>query len=185
MNTIPDILRSHPRDDRVHHRYQADGITANLRPSNTTSAGHDSSHVDETNAWGNMPNDNQGGEGLAEYTAQDAVTANDGEKPDKTREARVIQRAARGHILKHINESPTNALTIGRQRLFRSCKATANEVHDKYRKMYLGPVPHLLLCLEWLVTSAQGSSTAVKRQREGTKVLQEILDLNDEHRQMR
>lgn len=130
-----------------------------------------------------MPSGDQRVEGLTEYTAQDAIEASDGEEPDRTKEALKIQRAAR-RLLKHI-ETSNDALTIGRQRLFKSCKASANNVHVKYRKIYLGPVPHLLLCLEWLVTRTQGLKTAIKRRREQATLLQEKLDLSTEHKQKR
>lgn len=134
--------------------------------------------------------DQQTTEGFAEYTAQGAVDVGDGEEPDKTKEARVIQKAARRYILKaedpHIEENfnDRDALAKGRNRLFKSCKASAKVVHVKYRKIYLGPVPHLLLCLEWIVTRAQDSKNAIKAQRvEAT--LQEKSDLIVQHKLMR
>jgi hypothetical protein len=135
--------------------------------------------------------DQQTTEGLAEYTAQDAVDVGDGEEPDKTKEARVIQKAARRYILKdtqvdehYIEGNSNDALTKGRNRLFKSCKASAKAVHVKYRKIYLGLVPHLLLCLEWIVTRAQDSKNAIKARRvEAT--LQEKSDLIAEHKLMR
>lgn len=168
MNTIPDILHS-----RISH--------AQPRLSNMTNVRHLSSHTDGTDGLGDIPSDDQG---LAEYTAQDAIDAGDEEEPDKTKEALVIQRAARRHILKNIEESSNDALAIGRHRLFKSCKATTNDVHVKYRKIYLGPVPHLLLCLEWLVTCAESLKAEAKRRRAESKGLQEKLDLTAEHKLM-
>lgn len=135
--------------------------------------------------------DQQSTEGLAEYTAQDAVDAGDGEGPDKTKEALVVQMAARRYILKYtqseehyVEENSNGALTKGRDRLFKSCKASAKAVHVKYRKFYLGPVPHLLLCLEWIITHAQDSKNAIKARRvEAT--LQEKSDLIVQHKLMR
>jgi hypothetical protein len=137
--------------------------------------------------------DQQTTEELAEYTAQDAVDVGDGEEPDKTKEARVIQKAARRYILKdtqaeehHIDENFNDALTKGRNRLFKSCKASAKAVHVKYRKFYLGPIPHLLLCLEWIVTRAQDSKNAIKARRaEVVVTLQEKSDLIVQHKLMR
>jgi hypothetical protein len=150
-----------------------------------TSVRHHSSHTDGTDGLGDIPRDDQG---LAEYTAQDAIDAGNEEEPDKTKEARIIiQRAARRHmthILKHMEESSNDALAIGRHRLFKSCKATVNGVHVKYRKIYLGPVPHLLLCLEWLVTRAESLKVDAKRRRAESKGLQEKLDLTAEHKLM-
>jgi len=148
-----------------------------------TIGGHNTSPADCLDGLGDMPSGDQRVEGLTEYTAQDAIEASDGEEPDRTKEALKIQRAAR-RLLKHI-ETSNDALTIGRQRLFKSCKASANNVHVKYRKIYLGPVPHLLLCLEWLVTRTQGLKTAIKRRREQATLLQEKLDLSTEHKQKR
>jgi hypothetical protein len=135
--------------------------------------------------------DQQITEGLAEYTAQDAVGVDYGEEPDKTKEARVIQKAARRYILKdtqaeeyYIEENSIDSLTKGRNRLFKSCKSSAKAVHVKYRKVYLGPVPHLRLCLEWIVTRAQDSKNAMKARRvEAT--LQEKSDLILQHKLMR
>ena len=186
MNTIPDVLRSRSSNIRDHHLRRPDGFTAvhaNSRPSDMTIGGNVTSPADGLDALGDIPSGDQRVEGLTEYTAQDAIEASDGEGPDRTEEALIIQRAAR-RFLKHI-ETSNNALTIGRQRLFKLCKASANGVHFKYRKIYLGPVPHLLLCLEWLVTHTEGLKTAIKRRREQATLLQEKLDLNVEHKQMR
>lgn len=169
MNTIPDILQS-----RISH--------AHPRLSNMTNVRHHPLHTDGTDGLVEIPSDDRG---LAEYTAQDAIDAGDEEETDKTKEARlVIQRAARRHILKRTEESSNDALAIGRHRLFKSCKATTNDVHVKYRKIYLGPVPHLLLCLEWLVTRAESLKADAKRRRAESKVLQEKLDLNAEYKLM-
>lgn len=186
MNTIPDVLR--PRSSKIqdHHLRRSGGFAsahANSRPSEVTIGGHVTSPADGLDGLGDMPNNDQRVEGVSEYTAQDASEASDGEEPEVTKEAIIIQRAAR-RFLKHI-EISNDVLTIGRQRLFRSCKASANDVHVKYRKIYLGPVPHLLLCLEWLVTRTQGLKTAIKRRRGQATLLQEKLDLNVEHKQMR
>ena len=135
--------------------------------------------------------DQQTTEGLAEYTAQDAVRVGDGEERDRTKEARIIQKAARRYILKdtqaeelYIEENSNYALTKGRNRLFKSCKASAKAVHAKYRKFYLGPVPHLLLSLEWIAMRAQDSKNAIKAQRVGA-TLQEKSDLIIQHKLMR
>ena len=123
--------------------------------------------------------------GLAEYTTQDIGDVGDSEEPDKTKGARVIQKAARRYILRRKKEETFNdTLTKGRNRLFKSCKVSAKDVHVKYRKIYLGPVPHLLLCLEWIVTRAQDSKDAIKARRvEAT--LQEKSDLIAQHKLMR
>lgn len=188
MNTIPDVLRPCITDLGDHHLNQDGGATASpasFRPPNVTSVGHDPSHANGTDGLGDIPSSDQGGvEGFTEYTAQDAVDPGDGEEFDKTKAVQVIQRAARHHILKQIEESSNDTLTIGRHRLFKSCKASATVVHVKYRKTYLGPVPHLLLCLDWLVTRAQSSRADIKRWRAEATVLQEKLDLTREHKLM-
>ena len=136
--------------------------------------------------------DQQTAEGLAEYTAQDAVDVGDGEEPDRTKEARVIQKAARRYLLKdtqadepHIEENSDDALTKGRNRLFKSCKTSARAVHVKYRKFYLGPLPHLLLCLEWIVTRAQDSKDAIIKAQRIEATLQVKSDLIVQHKLMR
>jgi len=128
-----------------------------------------------------IPSVDRRAEGLAEYTAQDA---DDSDETDRTKEVIVIQRAARHHFFKDIEEHSSNALKKGRNRLFKSCKASVHAVHAKYRKTYLGPVPHLLLCVEWIVTRAQGSKNGIKARRvEAT--LQEKSDLMVQHKQIR
>jgi len=137
--------------------------------------------------------DQQTSEGLSEYTAQDTVDMGDSKEPDKTKEARVIQKAVRRYILKdtqveenNIEEDSNDALTKGRNRLFKSCKASAKAVHVRYRKFYRGPVPHLLLCLEWIVARAQDSKNAIKARRvEASCTLQEKSDLIAQHKLMR
>jgi hypothetical protein len=149
-----------------------------------TLVGHNTSPAAGIDGPGEIRGDDQGAQELAEYTDQEATNAVHGEEPDKTKEALIIQKAARRYISKHIEDGSNNALTLGRQRLFKSCKATANDVHVKYRKIYLGPVPHLLLCLEWIVTQAQSMRTAIKGRR-AEATLQELLDLIVEHKEMR
>jgi len=184
MNTIPDVLQSHPTNFQYHHHREADNITdshANSSPYGTTHIGNNASRADGTDSLGDVSSGDQRGEDLVEYTAQDAV--GDGEETDKTKEAVVIQRAARRHLFKHVEESSNDALTIGRQRLFKSCKASVNDVHVKYRKFYLGPIPHLLLCLEWTVTRAQVSKNVIKGRRAET--LLELSELITEYKGIR
>ncbi|KAH9172875.1 hypothetical protein EDB89DRAFT_2229121 [Lactarius sanguifluus] len=115
-------------------------------------------------------------EGAAEYSGDDAVDVGDGEGPDKSKEAVIIQRAARRYLLKCIEPSSDDKLKIGRDRLFKACKASASAVHARYRKIYLGPVPHLLLCLEWIISSVRASKGTIKARRAGA-TLQELSDL--------
>jgi hypothetical protein len=187
MNAIPDVLQSHPTNFQYHHHRGGDNTTnahANSSPYGMTHIGNNASRADGTNSLDDVSNGDQRGEDLVEYTAQDAVAAGDREEPNKTKEVVVIQRAARHYLLKHVEECSNDALTIGRQRLFKLCKASANDVHVRYRKTYLGPTPHLLLCLEWIVTRAQDSKNVIKGQR-GEATLQELSELIVEHKEMR
>ena len=187
MDTIPDVLQSRPANFQYHHQRGFDSTThahANSSPYAVAHIGNNASSADGTDNLDEVFNGDQRGEDLVEYTAQDAVAAGDREEPNKTKEVVIIQRAARRYLFKRVEESSNDALTIGRQRLFRLCKASANEVHVKYRKIYLGPIPHLLICLEWIVTRAQDSKDAIKGRR-GEATLQELSDLIVEHKEIR
>ena len=179
MNTIPESLLSHP----MTHQSGVDISTANSEPSAMTSDGHASATYG-IDSLDEMPDSSQRAEGITEYAAQEADDADEGEEPDRTKEIKLIQRAARRHFFKETEEQSTNALTRGRNRLFNSCKASANVVHAKYRKIYLGPVPHLLHCLEWIIARAQESKDAIKVRR-ADATLQEKSDLIIQHKQMR
>ena len=187
MNTISDVLQSCPTNFQYHHHRGAGNITispANSNPYSMTHIRNNATRADGTNSLGDVSSGDQRGEDLVEYTAQDAVAAGDKEEPDKTKAAVVIQRATRRHLLKHVEENPNDALTIGRRRLFKLCKASTDDIHVKYRKIYLGPIPHLLLCLEWIVTRAQDSKNAIKGQR-AEATLQELSELIGEHKEIR
>jgi len=190
MNTIPDGLQSRPTNFQYHHHRGADNITdchTNPSPYGMAHIGNNASHVDGTDSRGDVSSDDRRGEDLVEYTAQDAVAAGDGKEPDKTKEAALIQRVQRAawrHHLEHVEESSNDALLMGRQRLFKFCRASANDVHVKYRKIYLGPIPHLLLCLEWITTRAQDSKNAIKGRR-AEATLQELSELIVEHKEIR
>ncbi|KAH9016161.1 hypothetical protein EDB85DRAFT_1898307 [Lactarius pseudohatsudake] len=122
----------------------------------------------------------QRGEEAAEYSEDDAFDIGDGEGPDRSREALIIQKAARRYLLKH---SSSDKLKTKRDRHFEACKASADVVHARYRGVYLGPVPHLLLCLEWIIPSARASKDTIKaRCRDAT--LQELSDLMSKQTQM-
>jgi hypothetical protein len=182
MDTIPELLLSHP----TNHQYGVDvgtALHANSGPSDMAIVGYTSaSHG--IDSLGDIPSDSRRAEGLADYDAKDAVDANDGEVPNMTEVAIVIQRAARHHFFKGTEEHSNDPLRIGRQRLFKSCKASADAIHTKYRKLYLGPVPHLLLCVEWIVTRAQDLKNVIKARR-AEAALQEKSDLIVQYKQMR
>ncbi len=188
MNAIPELLLSRSTNQQALRRRGLEIKTASLAnfgTSGTINFGSTSAtgtHV--ADSLGHIPDDDRRTEGLAEYTAQDAHDADGGEEPDRTKEVIVIQRAARRHLFKDTEGHSSNALTKGRDRLFKSCKTSAKTVHAKYRKIYLGPVPHLLLCLEWVVSRSQASKNAIKARRvEAT--LQEKSDLMVQHKQIR
>ncbi|KAH9005755.1 hypothetical protein EDB86DRAFT_2843047 [Lactarius hatsudake] len=122
-------------------------------------------------------------EGAAEYSGDDAVDVGDGEGPDKSKEVVIIQKAARRYLLKCVEPISDDKLKVGRDRLFKSCKASASAVHAGYRKIYLGPVPHLLLCLEWIISSARASKGTIKARRAGA-TLQELSDLTFQQTEM-
>ncbi|KAH8984688.1 hypothetical protein EDB92DRAFT_1950637 [Lactarius akahatsu] len=166
MNSIPNVLRprsgDHPTTTIDSHE-NAGGSYAAISGQVTATDGIDGvvdQHV----------------EGAAEYSADDVVDIGGGEGPDRSREACIIQKAARRYLLKRVEASSDDKLKIGRDRLFKVCKASANAVHAAYRKIYLGPVPHLLLCLEWIIWSAQASKRTIKARR-AEATLQELSDL--------
>ena len=185
MNNIPEVLRSYSTNLQGHHRREAEvriGSHVKSGPSSRLVVGRTPA-IDGIECLGDISGGDGRAEGLAEYAAQD-VDADDGEEPDRTKEATIIQRAARRHFFKDSKGHSNDASTKGKHRVFKSCKVTANAVHAKYRKMYLGPVPHLLLCVEWIVTRAQYSKNAIKAQRVKA-TLQEKSDLMAQHKKMR
>jgi hypothetical protein len=157
---------------------------ANSGPSGMMVVGHTPA-ADAIDSLGDIPSGDQRAEGLAEYDAQDTADADDGEEPDRTKEAIIIQRAAHRHLFKETEEPSNDPLIKGRHRLFKSCKASAKAVHAKYRKLYLGPVPHLLLCVEWIVARAQDSKNDIKARRVEAVALQEKSDLIVQYKQIR
>ncbi|KAH8984684.1 hypothetical protein EDB92DRAFT_2117028 [Lactarius akahatsu] len=149
---IPNVLHSRPGDHPI-----------------TTSGSHESTGGSDAAITGHA----------AEYFEDDAFDIGDGEGPDRSREALIIQKAVRRYLL----NSSSDKLKAKRDRHFEACKASADAVHARYRKIYLGPVPHLLLCLEWIISSAQQSKDTIKaRRREAT--LQELEDLTSQQTQI-
>ena len=172
-NSIPGVLQprqgDHPTTD-IDSRENAEGLYAEITGQATAT-----DRIDGTS--------DQHVEAVADYSADDAVDNGDGEGPDRSKEALIIQRAARRHLLKGTEGNPDDKLKIGRDRLFKDCKASASAVHPRYRKIYLGPLPHLLLCLEWIISSAQASKRTIKARRAGS-TLQELSDLTSEQTHM-
>jgi hypothetical protein len=185
MNDIPELLRSYSTNLQNHHRRRVEvwiGSHVKSGPSSRLVVGRTPA-TDKIESPGDISGGDGRAEGLAEYAAQD-VDADDGEEPDRTKEAIIIQRAARRHFFKDAEGYASDTSTKGRHRVFKSCKVTAKAVHAKYRKLYLGPVPHLLLCVEWIATRAQDSKNAIKARRVKA-TMQEKSDLMAQHKKMR
>ena len=184
MSAIPNVLRSYSTDRQGYHPSKIDAIIdTHEHPggSSMTTAGHGSA-TDRIDGM-DILNGDERAEGMVEYSANDAVDAG-GEEPDKTIEALVIQRAARRYLIKRGEGRSNDILTVGRDRLFRTCKTSARDVHLRYRKIYLGPVPHLLLCVEWIATRAQALKNSIKTRRTDA-TLQELSDLIAQQKEMR
>ena len=179
MIAIPNLLRSHPGGHPI----------ATNVPHKNTGGPHvaiSGQVTDGVNESGDLSG-YQHVEEAVEYSADDAIDTGDGEgpeSPDRSKEALIIQRAARRYLLKYSEESSDDKLKIGRDRLFKACKASANAVHARYRKIYLGPLPHLLLCLEWIISSARASRDTIKAQRAQATLLK-ISDLMSQQTQMK
>ncbi|KAI9455099.1 hypothetical protein BJY52DRAFT_1417616 [Lactarius psammicola] len=172
-NSIPIVLRPRPGDHpttTVDTHENTEGSYAAISGQVTATDG-----IDGTG--------DQHIEGAAEYSADDAVDIGDGEGPDRSREAIIIQKAVRRYLLKRTEGSSDDKLKIGRDRLFKACKASASAVHARYRKVYLGPLPHLLLCMEWIISSAQASKGTIKARR-AEATLQELSDLTLQQTEM-
>lgn len=177
MNSIPIVLHPRPGD----HPGTTIDSHENSGGSYAAIAGQDTATDGADGASGG-----QDIEGVAEYSADDAVDIGDTEGPDRTKEALIIQRAVRRYLQKRSEASSDDKLKIGRSRLFKACKASASAVHVRYRKIFLGPVPHLLLCLEWVISSAQASKGAIKARRADSEAtLQELSELTLEQTQMK
>jgi hypothetical protein len=176
-NAIPIVLHPRPGD---HPSITVDS-QENPGRSYAAAARQDTA----TDGANGTPSD-QHIEGGAEYSADDAVDIDDTEGPDRSKEALIIQKAVRQYLQKRIEGSSDDKLKIGRDRLFKACRASASAVHARYRKIFLGPVPHLLLCLEWIISIAQASKGTIKARRADSEAtLQELSDLTLEQTQMR
>ncbi|KAI0247856.1 hypothetical protein BJV78DRAFT_1285222 [Lactifluus subvellereus] len=183
MEAIPNVLQSCSSDrqddlpsgiDVITDSHESPGVSGTITAKHISAA----DGIDEVD-------DTPDGDKLTEGVAKDdAVDAGEGEVSDRTNEALVIQRALRRHMLKRIEESPGDTLTIERNRLFRACKASANAVHSRYRNIYLGPVPHLLLCLGWIFTRTQASKGITKGAQHPETTLQVSADLTVQQNQM-
>ena len=182
MGAIPKLLQSYRTDFQYH--LPLSGIDLIIDP-NERSEGPGTTLVGRSSTadgldWPNtsMPCANERMEG---YRKNDAVDADSGEEADRVNKALIYQRAVRRHTPECIEETPRD---IERNRLFTACKASANTVHVRYREIYLGPVPHLLLCLGWIATRAQASMNIPTIQRTDSSV-QGLSDLTDQQKRMR
>ncbi|KAH9005757.1 hypothetical protein EDB86DRAFT_3162664 [Lactarius hatsudake] len=178
-NAIPNLLQSHLRGHP----------SATIATRENTGGPHVAIHgqvTDGIDGTGNLCG-YQHIEEAVEYSADDAIDIGDGEGPDsldRSREASIIQKAVRRYLLESVEASSGDKLKIGRDRLFKACKASANAVHPRYRKIYLGPVPHLLLYLERIISSARKSKDTIKTRRAGA-TLQELSDLTFQQTEMK
>ncbi|KAI9436976.1 hypothetical protein H4582DRAFT_1960936 [Lactarius indigo] len=171
MNAIiPNLLRSRPGD----HPITTIGPHKSTGASDAAITGQVTA-TDEIDGMGDLAG-YQRGEEVVEYSEDNAFDIGDGKGPDRSREALIIQKAARRYLLK---SSPSDKLKTKRDRHFEACKASADVVHASYRKIYLGPVPHLLLCMEWIISKAQISKDTIKARR-AEATLQELTDLTDQ-----
>ncbi|KAH9172874.1 hypothetical protein EDB89DRAFT_2069331 [Lactarius sanguifluus] len=179
MNTIPNLLRSH----LTGHPIATIDTHENTGGPHVAISGQVPDGIDGS---GDISG-HQHVEEAVEYSTDDAIDIGDGEgleSRDRSREASIIQKAVRRYLLDSGEGSSDDKLKIGRDRLFKACKASANAVHARYRKIYLGPVPHLLLCLEWIISSARTSKTTIKTRRAQKVALRELLDLMLQQTQM-
>ncbi|KAI9453665.1 hypothetical protein BJY52DRAFT_1288038 [Lactarius psammicola] len=175
MNSIPILLRSRPGG----HPITTIVSNENTGAPHAAVSGQVTDGIDGTGDLSGF----QHVEEAAEYSADDAVDTGDGDGPDRSKETLMIQRAVRRYLLKPIEGSSDDKLKTGRDRLFKACKASADAVHTGYRKIYLGPLPHLLLCLEWIISSTRASKATIKARRRGA-TLQKLSDLMLQQTQM-
>ncbi|KAH9065001.1 hypothetical protein EDB87DRAFT_1756197 [Lactarius vividus] len=169
MNTIPYLLRSHLKG----HPITTIATHENTGGPHVAISGQVTDGIDGTSG-------HQRVEEAVEYSTDDAIDIGVGEGPeslDRSREASIIQKAVRRYLLESGEGSSDDKLKIGRDRLFKACKTSANAVHARYRKIYLGPLPHLLLCLELIISSARKSKATIKTRRAQKVALQELSDL--------
>lgn len=174
MKTIPILLqsRSHPGDHPIKTAVSHD----NTSPSHPENAGQLAA-LDEVQETRDLSgNQLESLEEVAEYSADDVANIGEGEGPDRSKEALIIQRAVRRYLQNRIEADPDDKLKTKRDGFFNACKASASAVHARYQKIYLGPVPHLLLCLEWIISRAQRSKRAIKARR-ADATLQALSDL--------
>jgi len=76
-----------------------------------------------------------------------------------------IQRVYRLHCSKR-KAGAKGELLMRRNRLFCECLTASlrmNFPYPCYRKLYLGPLPHILVCLEGILKYAQSSKSNVKK----------------------
>ncbi|TFY66231.1 hypothetical protein EVG20_g4858 [Dentipellis fragilis] len=97
--------------------------------------------------------------------------------------ARRIQKAAR-QMLRRMKARPQNGRAAALQRLFRTCKAESEHLAKvSYRAIYLGPLPHLLLCLEWMLNKLKEVKAHAKRKSDQLN-LQELTEAMERQTRM-
>ncbi|KAH9065009.1 hypothetical protein EDB87DRAFT_1574732 [Lactarius vividus] len=171
---IPNVLHSRPGGQSI----TTIGLRENTEGSDAAITGQITA-TDRVDGMGDLTG-YQHCEKAAEYSEGDAFDIGDGEGPDRSRETLIIQKAVHRYLLKHCS---SDKLKTKRDRHFEACKASVG-ADARYRKIYLGPVPHLLLCLEWIISSARASKNTTKaRRRDAT--LQAVWDLTSQQTQMK
>ena len=186
MKTLLNLLQSlsHPGGQPITTAVSHD----NTSPSRPEIAGQLAvlDEVQETrDLTGNQP---ERLEEVAEYSADDVTNIGEGEGPDRSKEALIIQRAVCRYLQKCIEAGSDDKLKARRDRFFNACKVSASAVHLRYQKIYLGPVPHLLLCVEWIISRAQASKDSIKaliKARCADTTLQGLSDLTSQQTHMR
>jgi hypothetical protein len=182
MKAIPNLLQS--RSDRGDHPITTSGSHEDTRLSRPEIPGKLTVVAEVHEARDLSGNQLERLEEAAEYSANAVDNIGGGEEPDRSKEALIIQRAVRSYLQKCIEASPDDKLKTGRDRLFEACKVSVSAVHTGYRKIYFGPVPHLLLCLDWIIARAQASKRKIKARR-GDATLKELSDLDSQQTQIR
>ncbi|TFY53518.1 hypothetical protein EVG20_g10077, partial [Dentipellis fragilis] len=155
------------------------GGTAQLESAHEDEEGHRSYNE------GGETSEEEDTEELSEADMQDQYARPESDVRDASMIA--AQNWAAGKIQKvfrcmqeHNKGQPKEGLPAARQRLFRECRthASAPAIHGPYRCLYLGPLPHLLLCLEWTLNQAKMVKKHAKRQmvKTGLHELDEVME---------
>lgn len=92
--------------------------------------------------------------------------------------ARLIARAYK-YSLARRRGAPKKGLAEARARWYNNCRQRSQDLHSSYRRLYLGPLPHALVCLEDVVDYA-GKAKKSARERLRTVQHEEYERVNEE-----